>query len=420
MEVNKSSIESLVGYALQSIGRKSSSQGVTQLSSAPMVSLVEKMVDEAVRLGASDIHIEPVEKSIRVRYRLDGILREVYDRFPIKISEALIARIKIAARLNSTESRVPQDGRFTHIYDGTPVDVRVSTMPVIEGETVVLRLLSGSKNMRRIDELDFSEENYPIFREWCRRPSGLLLSTGPVGSGKTTTLYAAISEINSPELNVITIEDPVEYNIPGVNQIQVNNGVGLTFAKGLRSILRQDPDVCMVGEIRDDETAEIAVRAALTGRLIFSTLHTGSAPGAIFRLMEMGVKPYFLAASLIGIAAQRLVRRLCPSCRSPYEVESPDEKKALGAWYRPGMTLFRANGCEKCYGTGYAGRMAIHEVMPINDDMRGALLTVRDISEIGRIARSEGMTPLIDDGIAKAIAGHTTLSEVRRMVYGTF
>ncbi len=389
------------------------------VSSAPIVRLVNRVIDDAIERRASDIHIEPQEDELRVRFRVDGELVPQYGGFPLALRDTLTSRIKIMAHLDTTERRKPQDGRITHKHAGRDVDIRVSTMPLIHGESIVLRLLNGSREFLSLDELNFSEANEKMFRGWMHSPYGLILATGPVNSGKSTTLYAALSELNTKEKNIVTIEDPVECHLAGVNQMQVNQKVDLTFAAGLRAILRQDPDVCMVGEIRDEETAEIAVRAALTGRLLFTTLHTGNAIGAIFRLLDMGIAPYLLSAALSGIMAQRLVRRLCPHCRERYEV-APDsaEARILGEHYREGMTMYRNVGCDACGGEGYSGRLAIHELLTIGGAMRDAITHQHEYARVEAEAKRAGMVSLIEDGISKAERGETTLSEIGRVLYG--
>lgn len=395
------------------------SREAPNVSAAPIVTLVDHVIQTALALGASDIHIEPVADHVRIRLRIDGVLSEMPPPLPMELKDVLLARIKVMAHLDTTIHNLPQDGRITYRYQDTAVDVRVSTMPVMEGEKIVLRLLGGGLRLRRTEELDLSPENLSLFQRWCHAPYGLILHVGPVNSGKTTSLYAALHLLNVPEKNIVTIEDPVEYYLPGVNQVQVNTKAGLTFAAGLRSLLRQDPDICMVGEIRDEETAEIAVRAALTGRLLFTTLHTGRAAGAVFRLLDMGIKPYFLGAALLGICAQRLVRRLCPACREEYEIV-PKSREAvfLGEEYRPGQMAFRAQGCEKCRGTGYRGRLAIHELLPFSETIQAAVTAGEKLRVIEETAIREGMVSLRRDGIQKALAGQTTLEEIKRGLYG--
>lgn len=385
------------------------------VKAAPVVALADRIIHEAVLQNASDIHIEPMKDRLRVRYRIDGVLRDMYGGLPLRLKDFLLSRIKIMAKLDTTERRLPQDGRIAFGEADSAVDIRVSTMPVLLGETAVLRLLSGARKLLQLDELGFSPVNRRLFDDWCRRPSGLVLNSGPVNSGKTTTLYAALNELNSAEKNIVTIEDPVEYFLPGVNQIQVNAETKMTFARGVRSLMRQDFDVGMVGEIRDEETAEIAVRAAMTGRLLFSTLHTGSATGAIYRMLDMGVKPYLLAASLLGIMAQRLVRRLCPSCREAYDADE-EEARFLAAHGYEKRRFFRARGCEACHGSGYQGRMAIHELLPVDVSIQRAI--AQGSEDMDALAKQAGMISLAEDGIQKAAAGHTSLAEVRRVVYG--
>ncbi len=387
------------------------------VKAAPVVALADKIIKRAIERNASDIHIEPMKERLRVRYRIDGVLRDMYGGLPLRLKDVLLSRIKIMAKLDTTERRLPQDGRIAFGEGDAAVDIRVSTMPVLLGETAVLRLLSGARRLLHLDELGFSPENRRIFADWCRRPSGLILNSGPVNSGKTTTLYAALSELNTTEKNIVTIEDPVEYFLPGVNQIQVNTETKMTFARGVRSLMRQDFDVGMVGEIRDEETAEIAVRAAMTGRLLFSTLHTGSVVGAIYRMLDMGVKPYLLAASLLGIMAQRLVRRLCPDCREAYDA-GEEEMRFLLAHGCEKRRFFRARGCEKCHGTGYQGRMALHELLSVGSAVQRSI--AKGGEDLETLAKQAGMVSLAEDGIQKAAAGHTSLAEVGRVVYGGF
>jgi len=400
---------------ISAAGLRPSESSFPSVGAAPVVALTDAIIREAVEMNASDIHIEPMKDRLRVRYRIDGMLREMYGQLPLQLKDVLLSRLKIMAKLDTTERRLPQDGRIAFETGGGTVDIRISTMPVILGETAVLRLLSGARRLLHLDELGFSPENRQLFEDWCRRPSGLILNCGPVNSGKTTTLYAALNELNTLEKNIVTIEDPVEYFLPGVNQIQVGSDTKMTFARGVRSLMRQDFDVGMVGEIRDEETAEIAVRAAMTGRLLFSTLHTGSAAGAVFRMLDMGVKPYLLAASLLGIMAQRLVRRLCPACREEYEADE-DEARCLETHGHGSLRLFRSRGCEKCRGTGYAGRMAIHELLTVNSTVQHAVAGER--CDMDALAKEAGMVTLAEDGIKKAAEGYTSLAEVRRVVYG--
>ena len=415
---NRGSVIALAERAARDIsaaGARAPESSFPSVGAAPVVALTDALIREAVEMNASDIHIEPMKDRLRVRYRIDGMLREMHGKLPLKLKDVLLSRLKIMAKLDTTERRLPQDGRIAFEADKGTVDIRISTMPVILGETAVLRLLSGSRRLLHLDELGFTSENRRLFEDWCRRPSGLILNCGPVNSGKTTTLYAALNELNTAEKNIVTIEDPVEYFLPGVNQIQVGSDTKMTFARGVRSLMRQDFDVGMVGEIRDEETAEIAVRAAMTGRLLFSTLHTGSAAGAVFRMLDMGVKPYLLAASLLGIMAQRLVRRLCPECREAYEADE-DETRFLAMHGHESRRLFRSRGCGKCRGTGYSGRMALHELLTASPAVQRAV--AGEGCDMERLVKEAGMVTLAEDGIKKAAEGRTSLAEVRRVVYG--
>ena len=414
--IEESTIRTLAEQAVRGLPQNGgNTAALPSVKAAPVVALADKIIKEAIAQNASDVHIEQMKDRLRVRYRIDGVLCDMYGGLPLRLKDVLLSRIKIMAKLDTTEHRLPQDGRIAFGEGDAAVDVRVSTMPVLLGETAVLRLLSGARRLLHLDELGFSPENRRIFADWCRRPSGLILNCGPVNSGKTTTLYAALSELNTAEKNIVTIEDPVEYFLPGINQIQVKAETKMTFARGVRSLMRQDFDIGMVGEIRDEETAEIAVRAAMTGRLLFSTLHTGSAAGAIYRILDMGVKPYLLAAALLGIMAQRLVRRLCPVCREVYEAGDEEARFLLAHGYER-RRFFRAKGCEKCHGTGYQGRMALHELLPVNGSVQRAI--AKGNEDMESLAKNAGMISLVDDGIQKAAAGDTTLAEVRRVVYG--
>ena len=380
---------------------------------APVVRLVNLLIEEAVTSEASDIHVEPSEERLRVRYRIDGVL---YDREspPRKLQAALTSRIKLMAEMNIAERRLPPDGRIRVTAAGRRVDIRVSTVPTVHGESLVMRLLDRSSVFLPFNRLGFSPPVAETYEALVRRPHGILLVTGPTGSGKTTTLYAALDKINSVDKKIITIEDPVEYQLAGVNQIPVRPNIGLTFAAGLRHIVRQDPDVIMVGEIRDLETAEIAIQAALTGHLVLSTLHTNDAPSAIARLQDMGAEPYLVASVLNAVLAQRLVRRVCAACRAPHEPEARD-LLAIGVADATGVELFRGKGCDECRGTGYRGRVGIYELFVITEDARGLILAKRPSGEIRRHAIERGMVTLRDDGWAKARAGITTVEEILRV-----
>lgn len=381
---------------------------------APAVRLVNNFIQQAIQMRASDIHIEPQEGEVRVRLRVDGLLREL-TRLPLGVLSSLISRIKIIAGMDIAEKRLPQDGRFQFTLGKRSVDLRVSSLPTVYGEKVVLRLLDQEAMLLSLDELGFLPAIKERFESLIRSSYGMLLITGPTGSGKTTTLYATLNILSSPEKNIITIEDPVEYLLPGINQVRVNPKAGLTFASGLRSILRQDPDIIMVGEIRDRETTDIAVRAATTGHLVFSTLHTNDAAGAVTRLLDMGVESYLVNSSLIGVVAQRLVRRLCPHCREIYRPEPGSLEKT---WLPAVEELWRGRGCQRCNFTGYTGRTAIQEVLVMNEELRGLVTAKTPAMSLKDAAVAAGMVPLIEDGLEKVRQGITTVSEVLRVSLG--
>jgi type IV pilus assembly protein PilB len=385
------------------------------MEEAPIVRLVNLLITQAVTDRASDIHLEPSESDIRIRYRIDGVLHEVM-RSPKNIQNALISRLKVMADINIAERRVPQDGRVGLVVGGRAVDLRVATLPTVYGEKVVLRILDKTSVLLRLEDLGFLEGPYARFEGAFRKPYGTILATGPTGSGKSTSLYATLNIINTPDRNIITIEDPVEYRLPGVNQIQVNVKAGLTFASALRSILRADPDIILVGEIRDRETALIAMEAALTGHLVLSTLHTNDAASAVTRLIEMGVEAYLVASALDCVVAQRLARKLCERCREEYE---PTEAELEGAGVPPDSgieRLFRPVGCPACGKTGFRGRVGLYEVMLVSEEIEK--LTVERISseEIKKVAVEQGMITLRHDGLEKVRMGLTSLDEVFRVV----
>jgi len=381
-----------------------------------VIRLVNLIVAKAIKDKASDIHIEPEEKVLKTRFRIDGMLREVSSP-PKHLQSAIISRIKIMANLDIAERRKPQDGRFNIKMEGREIDVRVSCMPTIYGENVVLRLLDVASALLGLEKLGFSNEILKIYRKIITRPHGIILVTGPTGNGKTTTLYSSLDKINTVEKNIITIEDPVEYKLEGIRQIQVNPKVDLTFANGLRSILRQDPDIIMVGEMRDFETAEIAIQAALTGHLVFSTLHTNDAPGAVTRMIDMGVEPFLVSSSVIAILAQRLVRTICPNCKVEYTPTS-EELEDIGLKpkdLKGKPTFYRGKGCAKCDDTGYKGRIGIVEFMVTDDEIRNLIVSRASTDEIRKKAISSGMIAMKDDGIEKIKAGITTVEEVLRV-----
>jgi general secretion pathway protein E len=380
---------------------------------APVVRLVNLLIENAIASESSDIHIEPFEDTLRIRYRIDGLL---YDQEapPRRLRDAVTSRIKIMAELNIAERRLPQDGRIRVTLHGRRVDIRVSTIPTVHGESIVMRLLDRSSVFRPLEQLGFAPDMQTRFEKIITRPHGIFLVTGPTGSGKTTTLYAALDKINSSDRKILTVEDPVEYQLKGVNQIPVRSKIGLTFASGLRHIVRQDPDVILVGEIRDLETAEVAIQASLTGHLVFSTLHTNDAPAAITRLQDMGVEPYLVSSVLEAVMAQRLVRRICQACRKP-EVPSAADIQALGVNLQPGTVLYRGSGCDDCRGTGYRGRVGIYELFEITEEARSLTLRRSSSRDLRRHAVEAGMITLRDDGWQKACAGITTVDEVLRV-----
>ncbi|HWP65514.1 MAG TPA: type II secretion system ATPase GspE [Candidatus Limnocylindria bacterium] len=383
-------------------------------SEAPVIRLVNNLINRAVEQRASDIHVEPFENELKVRYRIDGVLHDV-DTPPRRLQAAIVSRIKIMAKLNIAERRLPQDGRIKLRLMGKEIDLRVSTLPTLYGESVVLRILDRSSIVVTLEHLGFPEDTLAQFETLIHRPYGMILVTGPTGSGKTTTLYGALDKINSPDKKIITIEDPVEYQLFGVNQIHVKPAIGLTFANGLRSIVRQDPDVIMVGEIRDAETAEIAIQAALTGHLVFSTLHTNDAAGAVARLLEMGVEDYLLASSLLGVLAQRLVRRICPHCKVPAEADNSALRELVGGNGGGAVQVYEGRGCDECAHTGYRGRCGIYELLLVNETARQLILKRASADIIREAAVKQGMRTLREDGWRTVRAGTTTVAEVVRV-----
>jgi type IV pilus assembly protein PilB len=380
---------------------------------SPIVRLVSQMFEQAVQVRASDIHIDPQEDGVRVRYRIDGVLRteRVLPRHMLGI---LTARLKIMAKLNIAERRIPQDGRMQLHVAFKEIDVRVSSLPTIFGEKIVMRLLDLTNALIEIDSLGLIRRNLAVFRELIELPHGIILVTGPTGSGKSTTLYSALNHLNKENVNIITVEDPVEYQLDGVNQVQVNANIGMTFASALRSILRQDPDVVMIGEIRDTETAEIAVRAALTGHLVLSTLHTNDAVSSITRLVDMGIQPFLLASSVSGVLAQRLVRRICKDCEEEY-IPSEHEREVFSQRGVKIERLYRGSGCKNCNLTGYRGRLAAHEIFKMDDEFRQMISKNYPASEYKKQAMKKGMILLFDDGLIKVKQGLTTMEEVYRI-----
>ena len=380
---------------------------------APIIRLVNSLLSQAIRERASDIHIEPFEKDVIARFRIDGILYNILT-IQKRYQASIASRVKIMSGLNIAEKRLPQDGGMRIKIGGKDVDIRVSIVPTAFGERIVLRLLYRESALLPLEQIGFSGEYLKQFNELITRPHGIILVTGPTGSGKTTTLYASLSKINSPDKNIITIEDPIEYQLKGIGQIQVNAKIQLTFAAGLRSVLRQDPDVILVGEIRDSETAEIAIQAALTGHLVFSTLHTNDSAGAVTRLIDMKIEPFLISSSVMAILAQRLVRVLCKECREPYEI-TPAEIKELEFKTAAGAMAYRAKGCETCFNTGYLGRKAIYELLIVDDDIRQLIMKNTDAATMKAAAMQKGMRTLRQDGADNVLKGITSVDEVVRV-----
>ncbi|KPU28063.1 type II secretion system protein E [Caloranaerobacter sp. TR13] len=386
---------------------------ITQINNAPVVRLINSIIKQAVNSRASDIHIEPFENRLRIRFRIDGQLQEIMTP-SISTHSAIVTRIKIMGKMNIAEKRIPQDGRVEINIDGREIDLRISTMPTVYGEKVVIRLLDRGSFLLSKEQLGFIKDNLLRFNKIIKNPNGIILITGPTGSGKTTTLYALLRELNSMDKNIITLEDPVEYKLDGINQVQINNKAGLTFATGLRSILRQDPDIIMVGEIRDEETARLAVRAAITGHLVISTMHTNDASSTVARLIDMGIESYLISSSLVGVISQRLVRKICDNCKISY---IPDKIEIKSLNIDENTKLFRGKGCSQCYNTGYKGRTAIHEIMIIDKEMR-KLIDENASNDILKLNSSKnGMITLRENCRSLVIEGITTFEELMRVTY---
>ncbi|MGN6444412.1 GspE/PulE family protein [Amnibacterium sp.] len=395
-------------------GSSSEEAAVVEDDDAPIVRFVNLLISQAIQDRASDIHIEPGERELRVRYRIDGVLKEVQSA-PVSVQAGVISRLKVMADLDIAERRRPQDGRISVLHQGRKIDLRVATLPTVYGEKIVMRILDTSGSAKSISDLNMVGRNFEAFRTAYTRPNGMILVTGPTGSGKSTTLYTTIHEVSKPTVNVITVEDPVEYRMAGINQVQINPKAGLTFASALRSILRSDPDVVLIGEIRDHETAQIAVEAALTGHLVMSTLHTNDAPSAITRLVEMGIEPYLVGSALVGVVAQRLARRLCDKCKRPTNYDE-DYLARIGLLIEEDEQVFVPVGCSHCAETGYRGRVAVHEVMTVDEEIERLTVARASASELGRTAIKAGMVSLRQDGWNKVAAGLTSIEEVLRVV----
>jgi len=413
---SQTNVNDMVGDLEQAVGPGVEEEGEEAGGDSLVSRLMNQVITEGIRQGAGDIYIEPGEHEMRIRYRIDGVCQLV-STFPRKLHRQVISRLKINSGMDIAERRIPQDGRFGVVLDGKSVDFRVAVLPLVHGELAVLRLLRRDSIMMSLKDLGFLEQNMHRLLDALKLPYGAILVTGPTGSGKSTTLYAAINETNDPKTNLITVEDPVEYRLAGLSQVQVHERAGLTFASALRSILRQDPDKVMIGEIRDRETGTIAVEAALTGHLVLSTLHTNDAPSAITRLTEMGIEPFLSASAVTLVMAQRLARRLCPECKEPY---TPEEAvlDRIGFAYEPGHPpqVYRAKGCKKCNGIGYRGRMGVHEVMTMSETIERLTVENASADEIKRQAIEEGMLTLREDGFAKVKLGQTSIEEILRVV----
>lgn len=383
---------------------------------APIVRIVNNLITEAILQGASDIHIEPLETILRTRYRIDGVLYE-HQSLPKKIQPGVTSRVKILANMDIAERRLPQDGRISLKFEGRRIDFRVSALPTVHGEKIVLRILDATSALLPLERLGFSSENFRKFEDAIAQPYGMVLISGPTGSGKTTTLYSALTRLNTTARNIVTVEDPVEYRLKGINQVQVNFRAGVTFANTLPYILRQDPDIILIGEIRDRETARIAIEAALTGHLVFSTIHTNDAASIPTRLIDMGIEPFLVASSVIGATAQRLVRRICKSCKVPYDPpKSVLEHVGLDMSKIEGISFYKGEGCDKCNRTGYRGRLAAQEFLSISPDIQNLIINRASARDIREKAKEEGMKTLLDDALAKAAEGVTTIEEVLRVV----
>ena len=402
-----------LGESFETDSNDDNSEMSEAVNSAPVVKLVNSMIDYAIRAGSSDIHIEPLEDRVRVRIRIDGVMQEVMSN-PVSAKDAITTRIKILGGMNIAEKRIPQDGRITTVINGEDVDMRVSILPCVTGEKTVIRILAKNDANLNRKYLGISDRNNEMIDRMIKVPQGICLISGPTGSGKTTTLYTLLSEKNTDDVNIITVEDPVEIRIPGLNQVQVNAKAGMTFASGLRSILRQDPDIILVGEIRDGETAEIAMRAAITGHLVFSTIHTNDAVSSINRLIDMGLEPYMVSSALVGVVSQRLVRRICTNCRESYD---PDESDISYLRLDPGQKLYRGKGCIDCNEKGYKGRIAIHEIVIITRKMKALLEKRASEDDMRDLAITEGTQMLQDSARDLVLEGITTVAELNRVAY---
>lgn len=415
MLVSENVFASLIRQAMR--GGLGGVDGRDNVNMSAVVRLVDFLLQQAVTLRASDLHLEPQNAGMKVRYRVDGLLKASDQIVPVQLAGFLISRLKVMAGMDIAQHQKPQDGHIGVTLADRVIDIRTSSMPTVHGEMMVCRFMNIEEKLLRISELGFSPTNQQRFLDLIRRPAGMVIVCGPVNNGKTTTLYAAMQVLNTPEYNLVTLEDPVEHTLPGINQVQLNPKGGLDYVAGLKSLLRQDTDRILLGEIRSGDTAEMAVRIALTGHLLLTTLHTEDSVAAVFRLREMGVPPYLIAATLTGVVGQRLVRRCCPDCQESYEVEAGSPEAAiLGSVWQPGMTLKRNRGCAACGGSGYRGRLALQEVLSVTPAIREAILREADRQQLQRLAEAEGLKTLWQDGIAKVLSGQSTLAELKRVV----
>ncbi|MDQ0204192.1 GspE/PulE family protein [Pectinatus haikarae] len=414
--IEEKSLNELAEKTLRSFNKSGNNIDLPDLniSAAPIVGLVDKIINNAILQNVSDIHFEPREKNMCIRVRIDGILKD-YVTLPSELHQLIISRIKIISCMNTVEKRKPQDGSMSYKYAGKTIDIRISTIPTIHGEKLVMRLLNILGRCFTVEELELNYKNEASFRKLFHRPSGLILNTGPVNSGKTATLYAALNELNTPEKNIVTIEDPVEYKLDNITQIQINEKTGLSFEEGMRAVLRQDPDIIFIGEIRDEKTAATAVRAALTGHLVLSTLHTGNAVSAILRMLDMKIEPYLLAEVLAGCLSQRLLRRICPHCKISYEPVENSEQYIFMQKYAI-KQAFRGKGCAFCGNSGYFGRIAVQEILTVKASLKKSICLKDSSSVMKEIAVGDEMVPLFNDGIEKIIRGKTTISEIMRVI----
>ena len=407
-----STLQKLSRQIIHNINRTSQN-----LDNSPIVKLINLILNQAIESEATDIHIEPQKNNLRIRYRLDGVLCELHQPLDAAITQMMTARLKIMSDMDTTKHQVPLDGHIDYDYNGRKIDMRVASIPIKYGENIVIRLMDVSEKLKNIDELGMSEHTEKIYRRLIHSPSGMFIVTGPMNSGKSTSLYAALRELNTGEQHIMTLEDPIEQFVDGVNQMEVFEKTGLTFASGLRSMLRMDCNIIMVGEARDTETAQIAIRAALTGHLILTTLHAKDSCSAIFRLLEMDVEPYLLAATLTGVMSQRLVRRICPHCKQSYEIAADSiEAKILGQHYKNGMLLYKGVGCSHCRHTGFSGRIAIHEILEVNEAIRKLILNFEDVEDLRRAALAGNFISMFEDGLQKVVEGLTTINEIQRVL----